>query len=331
MNEPVTEALVSTIIPVYNRAAMIRAAVQSVLNQTYRPIEIILVDDGSTDETPVVLRELRDSHPDEIRLIFKENDGPGLAREQGRLVARGEFIQYLDSDDWLLPDKFQVQVDALRAHPDCDIAYGITRLVDSEGEILNEQSKATGTAREFLFPALLVDRWWHTHTPLYTRRISDLSGAWSKQRPEDWDLEARMGVVRPKLVYCSQAVSCHRHHESENRVTRWNHDAYLKDEAWFLPRLYDCAVQAGVPPGTPEMHHFSRWAFAHARRAARAGDGAGAQRFVDLSCRADPGSAPERAFFLWLARWVGWRTAASLLQAGRRTLAGLGLLPRREI
>src|SRR4051795_5577813 len=96
------QGIVSTIIPVFNRPAMLREAVASVLAQTYRPIEIIIVDDSSTDDTPVVIDELAARHP-EVRGIRRPNGGPGLARESGRGEARGEFIQYLDSDDLLMP------------------------------------------------------------------------------------------------------------------------------------------------------------------------------------------------------------------------------------
>ena len=107
------EGLVSTIIPVHNRPALLREAVASVLAQTYRPIEIIVVDDGSTDETGREAEALAEAHP-EVHAIHRENGGPGAARETGRLAARGEFIQYLDSDDLLLPTKFELQVAGLR-------------------------------------------------------------------------------------------------------------------------------------------------------------------------------------------------------------------------
>ena len=78
------------------------------LAQRYRPIEIIIVDDGSTDETPQVVEELAASH--EVRSVHQGNAGPGAAREAGRQLACGAFIQYLDSDDLLLPTKFELQV-----------------------------------------------------------------------------------------------------------------------------------------------------------------------------------------------------------------------------
>src|SRR5262249_24923355 len=120
------EGLVSTIIPVHNRSLLLRQAVASVLTQTHRPIEIIIVDDGSTDETAREAEALGNAHP-EVRAIHRSNGGPGAARETGRLEANGEFIQYLDSDDLLLPAKFELQIDGLRRFGHCAVSYGKTR------------------------------------------------------------------------------------------------------------------------------------------------------------------------------------------------------------
>src|SRR5260221_8544664 len=99
--------LVTTVIPAYNRSAMLREAVASVLAQTYRPIEIIIVDDASTDDTPRVADELAS---DEIRVVHREkNGGPSRAREEGRKAIRGAYVQYLDCTDVLLPRKFELQ------------------------------------------------------------------------------------------------------------------------------------------------------------------------------------------------------------------------------
>src|SRR5437588_4041721 len=102
----VERSLVSTIIPVFNRPALLVEAVASVLAQSYRPIEIIIVDDGSTDATPEVADRLAKQRAGIVRVIHIANGGPGLAREAGRLAARGGYIQHLDSDDLLLPEKF---------------------------------------------------------------------------------------------------------------------------------------------------------------------------------------------------------------------------------
>lgn len=311
MTVPTIPDLVSTIIPVYNRPEMVRVAVDSVLAQTYRPIEIILVNDGSKDHTGEVLDALAAAHPEVIRVIHKENDGPGMAREAGRQIACGEFIQYLDSDDWLLPNKFADQVAALRAHPQCGIAYGTSMYVNNDGSVIDPVSRWTGRTFSDVFPSFLVRRWWHTHTPLFRRAISDAAGAWPRQRPEDWDLEARMGALRPGLVHCGTTISCQRDHPAPDRVSRGHMDAYLRDEAWFLPRLYACAVQAGVTADAPEMREFSRWAFMRARDLGGIGEPGLAGQTIDLALRAWPAS-PDIRLVRTLARVSGWRITSQL-------------------
>ena len=245
---------------------MVRNAVKSVLAQTYRPIEIILVDDGSTDHTPTVLTEFQKSYPDEILVLTQANSGAGLASEKGRQAATGAFIQYLDSDDYLLPNKFSDQVAALEAHPECAIAYGTSSHVHSDGRVLEDPSRKTAKKIDTLFPLLLVERWWHTHTPLFRRWISDAAGPWPNFRPEDWDLEARMGALNPKLIHCGSHVSVQVDHESGNRVTRGPSRQALRDQGEFLPRLYSAAVLAGVPCTAPEWARFSDECFVCARQ-----------------------------------------------------------------
>jgi len=313
--------LVSTIIPVYNRAGMIRETVQSVLDQTYRPIEIVLVDDGSTDGTLDELNRLAEESPDIIRVAHRDNGGPGLARETGRLLASGEFIQYLDSDDLLLPRKFDVQVSALRANPDCGIAYGRSRIVDQHGRTIREPSKRTGEHMEYLFPALLVDRWWHTHTPLYRRSLCDRIGPWPAQRPEDWDYDARAGAARTRLVFCDEELSSQRYHTG-SCVSNSSYERYLPQEAWFLPRLYDCAIQAGVVHGTPEMNHFTRWAFTLARRTGALGLNAVADEMLALSVRAGRSEPFAVRCVRISSRLLGWRRTGRLCQTADRWRSG---------
>ncbi|MBV9496301.1 MAG: glycosyltransferase family 2 protein, partial [Acidobacteria bacterium] len=165
--------LVTTIIPVWNRAAMLRRAVDSVLAQTHRPIEIVIVDDGSTDDTPAAIAQLAREH-DFIKTARQDNAGPGLARERGRQLASGDFIQYLDSDDRLLPRKFELQLAAMK--PEHGVAYGRTRYIDPRGNEIAPTWKPPMVARETMFPSFLLHRWWDTPTPLYRRSVTDAAG-----------------------------------------------------------------------------------------------------------------------------------------------------------
>jgi glycosyltransferase involved in cell wall biosynthesis len=105
---------VSVIIPTYNRARCLREAVDSVLSQEFRGFELIVVDDGSTDETPQLLRAYGDS----IRVLRQENRGVSAARNAGIASGRGALIAFLDSDDIWLPGKLACQVDFFRQNPE---------------------------------------------------------------------------------------------------------------------------------------------------------------------------------------------------------------------
>jgi glycosyltransferase involved in cell wall biosynthesis len=102
--------LVSVIIPTYNRASLICDAIDSVSRQTYPHVEIIVVDDGSTDDTQGRLAPYRDR----VRVIAQENAGPAVARNKGLEAAGGEIVAWLDSDDTWLPTKLERQVDLMR-------------------------------------------------------------------------------------------------------------------------------------------------------------------------------------------------------------------------
>jgi hypothetical protein len=197
----------------------------------------------------------------------------------------------------------------LEAHPECAIAFGTSRLEDVDGRVLLASSRHTGQPITSLFPLLLIERWWHTHTPLFRRWISDAAGPWPAFRPEDWDLEARMGALRPQLIHCGSTVSVQVDHDSLNRVTRGAETAYLRDEAIFLPRLHACALLAGVEPTAPEMALFSRWCFLRVRQLDAIGESGLAEGLLALSRysgSADPG------------RSASWQHP--IYQAGRRLL-----------
>src|SRR5690348_4736208 len=103
---------VSVIIPTYNRQNFLKAAVESVIHQTYRPIECFIIDDGSTDNTNEVVKRLMDKNDEEfmVKYIYQDRSGTQSARNAGTSASTGEFIQYLDSDDVLYPEKIEKQV-----------------------------------------------------------------------------------------------------------------------------------------------------------------------------------------------------------------------------
>ena len=303
--------LVSTIIPAHNRAALLREAVASVLAQTYRPVEILIVDDGSTDDTGAAADALATERPGLIRVLHQPNGGPGAAREAGRQAARGEFIQYLDSDDFLLPRKFELQVAALRAHPECGLAYGVTRLVDATGAIRQEPFKRTGEGMARLFPLMLAERWWSTHTPLWRRAACDEIGPWNRWwTGEDWEYDARAAALNLEAAYCPETLSATRWHPAARLSRRGKSPAVIRDQCRLIESLARCAARAGLDPALPEMAFFSRWAFLGARQAGAAGLAAeAAECFAIARQAAGPARARGADFRICqaLAFLVGWR------------------------
>lgn len=125
------EPLVSVIIPTYNRAKFVTEAVESVLNQTYSNIEIIIVDDGSTDNTREVLGE----YQGKIKYVYQNERGErSKARNDGFRHSRGEYIAFLDSDDLWLPTKIEKQVKVLNEEPDVAVVYVRVQFVDVNGD-----------------------------------------------------------------------------------------------------------------------------------------------------------------------------------------------------
>jgi len=123
---------ISAIIPTYNYGRFLREAIDSVLAQTYPVLELIVVDDGSTDDTPQILA----SYGDRIRAIYQTNGGVGAARNRGIGEARGEYVAFLDSDDIWLPAKLEKEIALFDADPDLGLVHCGAETFDNSGKIL---------------------------------------------------------------------------------------------------------------------------------------------------------------------------------------------------
>lgn len=126
--------LVSVVIPAYNAGSYVATAIDSVLNQSYSHIEIIVVNDGSTDNTKTILSQYSDKN---VRIVSQPNRGMSGARNTGIKNAPGEFIAFLDADDYWLPEKIEKQVQLLQQHPEIGFCSTQTRVETPEGELAN--------------------------------------------------------------------------------------------------------------------------------------------------------------------------------------------------
>jgi hypothetical protein len=301
----------------------------------------VIVDDGSTDDTTAAADALAAAHREVVRVVHQPNGGVGRAREAGRLAARGAFVQYLDSDDLLLPRKFALQVAALDARPDCGIAYGITRYRNAAGEEVPCSWKPANLVETTLFPSLLRARWWETVAPLFRREVTDAIGPWTTLNlEEDWEYDARAGALGVRLAFVNEVLAEHRDHgaarlsrepvgrqapspvvptaRNESTADRRGrlsphaaaHAARLRDRASAHELILAHALRAGVSAAAPEMAQFARELFHLARQCGAAGLGEESRRLV--AAARSVSSARDLRVYERLARLVGWPAAGRL-------------------
>lgn len=312
--------LVSVIVPVFNRLGMLREAVQCVRAQTYRPVELLLVDDGSTDGTGELCEQIAAENPGWVRVVHRPNGGPGAARETGREHARGEFIQYLDSDDWLHPRKLEIQVGILLVDQEAGICYGPTREYRMGEPIQDIPSARTGEKLVVLFPTLLGGRCWQTVTPLWRRTVVDAIGPWTTLRhEEDWEYDARAGALKVKLAWCQEFLADFRHHTAP-RASKVTGDVapMLRARCEAHRLIYEHARSTGVETTDPFMQRYSRELFLLARQVGSAGLQAEASLMFALARDAageDRGSGIDFLVFEALAKIIGWKRLGQLALA----------------
>jgi glycosyltransferase involved in cell wall biosynthesis len=186
--------VVSVIIPTYNRAAKVAKAVSSVLEQTFRDFELIVVDDGSTDPTRSVLQPFGTR----IRfLLHEENRGVSAARNTGIRASQGPLIAFLDSDDYWLPEKLEKQVGFFRLHPDA-VACQTEEIWIRRGRRVNPMQKHAKPSGDIFAPSLrlcLVS----PSGVMLRRSLLDEVGWFDETLPacEDYDLWLRISCRYP--------------------------------------------------------------------------------------------------------------------------------------
>lgn len=190
--------LVSVIIPAFNVAAWIGETIQSVLHQTYRPTEVIVVDDGSTDSTPLVAQSFGKA----VKYIRKINGGVGSARNAGFRVSTGEYVAFVDADDLWLPDKLARQVALLESKPDVGWVYCDALVVDdSDNNILDRVGRTSDLPEGDIVDSLLLNNFVPCPSPLIRRALLATLGGFDELRSltvsEDWDMWLRLAAAAP--------------------------------------------------------------------------------------------------------------------------------------
>lgn len=238
--------LVSVVIPTYNRADLVKDTIRSVLDQTIvSSLEIIVVDDGSTDNTHAAIAALLDGT---VRYYYQANGGPGSARNLGIRVALGDYVAFLDSDDLWMPRKLELQLARLSqtgnawAFCDAEILSGPSQ------RMIGLYSKCSYAPHEGdIARPLLMGNFIASPTPLIRRDVFDHVGMFSEDRhrqyTEDWRLWLRIAAYYP-IDFVTQPLARYRVHDQsltalqDPESLHRKRMAALADAVEFAPEIY---------------------------------------------------------------------------------------------
>jgi glycosyltransferase involved in cell wall biosynthesis len=216
ISEEFVPGLVSVIIPTYNRQKYIIETMNSVWNQTYRPIEMIVVDDGSTDNTKEFVEQFREKTKDdknfELRYFYQANKSAPTARNLGLMESKGEFIQFIDSDDLIHPQKISRQVAVLHKCESMTAVYGDYILFAQDRKNIKVFSKVSIPRNDITIRAWLSGKYLVPHSILWSRNDINNFGIWdeSLSRNQDGEYAIRFLTKEGNFVYVNQAISYYR-------------------------------------------------------------------------------------------------------------------------
>ncbi len=216
--------LISIVVPTYNRAQLIAEALDSIVSQSYRPLEIIVVDDGSTDETEDVLRRWGDLNEKEndlaLHTIYQPNQGGNVARNRGIAEARGRYIAFLDSDDRWHPSKLGKQLAVFVGDQGIGGVYCGVQHVDLETGRITEPARRSYPQGNILDQMLIKDVTAPTSTYVVRREVFEKVGTFDVelQARQDWDMWIRL-AADCEIGCVARALVDYREHPGPRTAT----------------------------------------------------------------------------------------------------------------
>lgn len=263
--------LVSIIIPCYNQARFLHQAAGSCLAQEYAALEVIVVDDGSTDEPRAALGEL--ANDSRLKWIRQENRGVAHARNVGIAAAAGSYLKFLDADDWIAPTLIGKQVEMLRADPALGFVYCDRIRTNEQGAPLDAGTVAQRAASldGDVFPLLLCGGFFPPLTVLAPKTVLERVGNFDQSVVpcEDYDLWLRITGHGYGVRFLNEALCYYRRHEASASQNRARLEAQQravlrKIVAQFPERVADALVELGT--------QYTEWSAERARMNARTSD-----------------------------------------------------------
>jgi len=218
-------AKVSVIIPVYNASRFIGETIKSVLSQTYKDFEIIVVDDGSTDNSADIVKSFGDK---KIILIKQKNRGVSAARNTGIKASTGKFIALLDHDDLWLPEKLEKQIPLLEKNPDVALVYSDVCYIDARGNPVSWMLKQFEPHRGYVLKELFITDFIPCLTAVFRKDVIEKIGFFNERYryAEEYELFLRMARFF-QFDFVDEVLACYRVHQ--NNLSRNIIQSYLEN------------------------------------------------------------------------------------------------------
>jgi alpha-1,3-rhamnosyltransferase len=229
---------VSVVVPSYNHARYVAATLRSIMAQTLPPVQLIVIDDGSTDGSPSVIEQTLQDCPFPSELIVRGNRGLCVTLNEGFQQSRAEYFAYLGSDDLWLPNFLQARVDLLNSRSAAVLAYGHAYIVDEDNNVVDNTADwatyADGDAREMLLQTTAP----MSPTVLYRRQPLEQQGWNERSKLEDYDLYLRL-IEAGEFAFDPDVRSAWRRHTSN---VSWDQMLMLEEQ---LRALREAALRFG--------------------------------------------------------------------------------------
>lgn len=286
-------SLVSIIMPTYNRADFIEQAINSVLAQTYTKFELLIVDDGSTDNTRDLLQPLlADSR---LRYFHQANQGQSIARNLALSEAKGEFVCFLDSDNYWPAEKLEKQVEFFRQQPEYDVIYGDVVIVDEHDQEVSRENMKRYSGH--IAKHMIRDNCVSMNTAMARRRCFDELGGMSGKRKvaDDYDLWLRFSA-RFRFLYVPEFLAYYRVMDdqiSSDKTRRF-------DSNWQIINDF----RREFPDAMSAREFDSGFAAFHSRKA---------RYLVSQGSRSEALAEMAKALWLRPLRRASWRSLAAVL------------------
>lgn len=215
--------LVSVIIPTFNRKVFLLQALNSILMQTYRPLEVVVVDDGSTDETYQTVEQWYASIAENelfyLVLVRQKNSGAQRARNKGVEFSKGEYVQFFDSDDLLHPNKIEKQILFLHKNPTVDFVYSSAEIFFNNP---GDSETIVGCRKSMTIAGHVGANPIKTDLGLYRRELIRKLGAWNESLKiwQEREYNLRMFILGANIAFLPGVLAYYRVHDDEVRTSR---------------------------------------------------------------------------------------------------------------